>query len=210
MKVLLSVVAAFVAINAGPVPVSQLKETAQNVLDVTKALQSEIEAALKVSEEVLKTSENAVEQIPAVVAENEKVVELKEAVTKSGKCQEVFDYNVSKLHETLKNFLEETVDTQITVLKSTLDLINKQLHIIEVALIENLDAEIENCNTEGSECKITGDFIELTDNVFGIVSTSKVNAAHSVTGAISRIQNQVIDEKVGQAVVDPVKACLEA
>ncbi|XP_016844396.1 uncharacterized protein LOC107981960 isoform X2 [Nasonia vitripennis] len=79
----------------------------------------------RVSEEVLKTSEKAVEQIPAIVAENEKVAELKEVVTKSGKCQEVFDFNVSKLHETLKNFLKETVDTQITVLKSTLGLINK-------------------------------------------------------------------------------------
>lgn len=101
MKVLLVVVAAFVAVNAGPVsihcnnffsayikyiyfliffnkvPASQLKETAESVLDITKTLQSEIETALKVSETVLKTSEKAVEQIPSTVAENEKVAELK-------------------------------------------------------------------------------------------------------------------------------------
>lgn len=79
-----------------------------------------------------------------------------------------------------------------------------------MALTENLDAEIEACNTEGFECKITGNFIELTDNVFGIVGTSEANAAHSATESVSTIQNQVIAEKVKKAVVDPVSACLES
>lgn len=84
------------------------------------------------------------------------------------------------------------------------------MDVVEVALTENLDAEIEACNTEGSKCNITGAFIDLTDNVFGIVGTSEVNAANSVSGAVSKVENQIIAEKVDKAVVEPVKACLEA
>lgn len=53
-----------------------------------------------------------------------------EAVSKSGKCQNVFDSNVSEFHKTLKTFLKKTVDTQVTILQFTLGLIKKVGHQI--------------------------------------------------------------------------------